>query len=135
MGDIMRSELTATIGKNSQRKEDFRKRTKQFASSVIRLYCALPKTRPEVQIVGKQLLRSGTSVAANYREASRARSAAEFVSKVETCAQEADETQLWLELLRDDCDVNLATVDTLWKESDELIAIFVTMARNTKDKP
>jgi four helix bundle protein len=119
---------------NSKRKEDFRKRTKEFASSVIRLYCALPKARPEVQILGKQLLRSGTSVAANYREASRARSAAEFVSKVETCAQEADETQLWLELLRDDCAVNTTTLDELWKESDELIAIFVTMARNTKDK-
>ena len=122
---------------NSKRKEDFRKRTKEFASSVIRLYCALPKTRPEVQILGKQLLRSGTSVAANYREAStgsRARSAAEFVSKVETCAQEADETQLWLELLRDDCAVNTTTLDELWKESDELIAIFVTMARNVKDK-
>ncbi len=81
------------------------------------------------------MLRSGTSVAANYREASRARSRAEFISKVEQCAQEADETQLWLELLRDDCDVTLPEISALWKESDELISIFVTMAKNTKDNP
>jgi four helix bundle protein len=120
------------MGTNSKRKDDFRKRTKQFASSVIRLYCALPQARPEVQILGKQLLRSGTSVAANYREASRARSAAEFVSKIETCAQEADETQLWLELLRDDCDVRSGELVRVLQESDELISIFVTMAKNAK---
>jgi four helix bundle protein len=115
-----------------EKKEDFRKRTKKFASGIIRLYCVLPKTRSEVQVVGRQMLRSGTSVAANYREASRARSKAEFVSKVECCAQEADETQLWLELLRDDCGVRTITLDALWKESDELISIFVAMARNAK---
>ena len=118
---------------NSKRKEEFRRRTKLFASSIIRLYCTLPKERPEVQILGKQMLRSGTSVASNYREASRARSTAEFVAKVELCAQEADETQLWLELLRDDCAIQSDKLDALWKESDELIAIFVTMARNAKD--
>ena len=85
------------------RKAEFRQRTKAFASAVIKLYCSLPKGRAEVQVLGKQLLRSGTSVAANYREASRARSDSEFVSKVEQCAQEADESMLWLELLRDDC--------------------------------
>ena len=56
-----------------ERKEEFRKRTKAFASAIVRLYCELPKTRTEVQVLGKQLLRSGTSVAANYREASRCR--------------------------------------------------------------
>lgn len=80
------------------------------------------------------MLRSGTSVAANYREASRARSKADFVSKVETCAQEADETQMWLELLRDSCEIKHPLVLKLWKESDELIAIFVTMARNAKGR-
>jgi four helix bundle protein len=78
------------------------------------------------------LLRSGTSVAANYREASRARSDAEFISKVEQCAQEADETMLWMELLRDDCDIRSAAVEWLLKESDELIAIFVTMSKKVK---
>ena len=116
----------------ARKKDDFRKRTKAFASGVIRLYCALPKTRPEVQVVGRQLLRAGTSVAANYREASRARSAADFISKIETCAQEADEAQLWLELLRDDCGIRSSALDALWKEADELISIFVTMAKNAK---
>ena len=114
------------------KKEDLRKRTKKYASAVIRLYCSLPKKRAEVQVLGRQLLRSGTSVAANYREASRSRSDAEFVSKIELCAQEADESELWLELLRDDC--GICSDDLLWllKESDELISIFVTMSKNVK---
>lgn len=114
------------------KKNDFRKRTKTFAASVIRLYCSLPKARPEIQILGQQLLRSGTSVAANYREGSRARSSAEFISKVETCAQEADESQLWLELLEEECGVPGEKTTPIWKEADELIAILVTMARNAK---
>src|SRR5580658_3178368 len=93
------------------RKAEFRKRTKAFAAVVIRFYCTLPKNRVEVQILGKQLLRSGTSVAANYREASRPRSDLEFVSKIEQCAQEADESVLWLELLRDDCGIQSIQLD------------------------
>ena len=115
-----------------KKKEDFRKRTKAYASAVIGLYCALPKSRPEVQVMGRQLLRSGTSVAANYREASRARSDAEFVSKCDLCAQEADETMLWLELLQDDCKIQNSRLKNLLKESNELIAIFVTMSKNVK---
>ena len=65
-------------------------------------------------------------------KSSRARSADEFIAKIETCAQEADETQLWLELLRDDCGLNLPEISELWTEADELIAIFVTMSKNTK---
>src|SRR5437763_13009188 len=79
--------------------EEFRDRTKQFAAGVIHCYIKLPKSREEVRVLGKQLLRSGTSVAAHVREASRARSDEEFVSKLEGAAQEADETRLWLELL------------------------------------
>jgi four helix bundle protein len=115
-----------------RRKAEFRDRTKAFASRVIRLFCSLPKGRTEAQILGKQLLRSGTSVAANYREASRARSEAEFIAKVDQCAQEADESILWLELLRDDCSICSDDLDWLLKESDELIAIFVTMSKNVK---
>ena len=85
-------------------------------------------------MLGKQLLRSGTSVAANYRESSRARSPDEFVAKVEICSQEADESQLWLELLRDDCGVAAELIAPIWREADELIAIFVTMAKNVKEK-
>lgn len=82
--------------------------------------------------MGKQLLRSGTSVAANFREASRARTSAEFASKLEVCIQEADETDLWLELLRDDCGVTDPRLTALLCETNELIAIFVTMAKRSK---
>jgi four helix bundle protein len=115
-----------------ERKQALRKRTKAFAGAVVRFYIKLDKRREEIRILGKQLLRSGTSVAANYREASRARSEAEFISKAEQCAQEADETMLWLELLQDDCEVRSDLLDGLLKEADELIAIFVTMSKNVK---
>lgn len=113
---------------------DLRIRTKEFAGRVIRLYSSLPVNRREVQVVGHQLLRSGTSVGANYREASRARSDAEFVSKIELCTQEADETIYWLELLKDECGIGDDRVSWLSKEADELIAIFVTMSKNVKLK-
>jgi len=114
------------------RKEAFRRRTKAYASAIIKLCCALPKNRTEVQVIGKQMLRSGTSVAANYREASRARSDADFISKIETCAQEADETILWLELLNEDCGIKSDLIHSLLRETNELIAIFITMSKNTK---
>ena len=101
---------------------------------VVRLYVGMNKARQELAVLGKQLLRSATSVAANYREASRARSAEEFLSKIEICSQEADETQLWLELLRDECGISSQRIDPIWKEADELISIFVTMSKNTKQK-
>ncbi len=117
-----------------QRKQELRARTKKYASAIIRFYCALPRARVEVQVLGKQLLRSGTSVAANYREASRARSDSEFVSKIDQCAQEADESLLWLELLQDDCAIGSELLTQLLKESNELIAIFVTMSKNVKQR-
>jgi four helix bundle protein len=110
----------------SQRKVEFRQRTKKFASAIIRFYVTLPKGRTEVQVLGKQLLRSGTSVA------SRGRSEAEFISKIDQCAQEADESMLWLELLRDDCQIRSDLLDWHLSEADQLIAIFVTMSKNVK---
>src|SRR5436309_16087929 len=77
---------------------DLQVRTKFFALRIVRLYCSLPKTT-EAQVLGRQLLRSGTSVEAHYREAMRARSVAEFISKVEGGLQELEETSYWLELL------------------------------------
>jgi len=115
-------------------KRELRKRTKEFAGSVIRLFLVLDKRREELRVLGKQVIRSGTSVAANYREASRARSNEEFTAKIDLCCQEADETQLWLELLRDECSVSSSITDPVWKEADELISIFVTMSKNTKRK-
>ncbi len=105
---------------------EFRVRTKRFAADVIRLFIGLPKAREEVRILGKQLLRSGTSVAAHVREASRARSDAEFCSKWDGLLQEADESQLWLELWRDDCGVVGDSVEQLLREADELLAIFTS---------
>ena len=107
--------------------EELRGRTKNYASAVIRLYVQLPKAREEVRVLGKQLLRSGTSVAAHTREASRARSNSEFCSKLDGLLQEADESQLWLELLRDDCGIRGKEIDQLLIETDELMAIFTTM--------
>ncbi len=115
-------------------KEMMRQRTWRFASLIIRFYCTLPKNRMECQVIGKQLLRSGTSVAANYREASRARSNAEFISKIELCVQEADETSLRLELLRDDCGIVSERLVELLDESNQLISIFVTMSKNVKKR-
>jgi four helix bundle protein len=115
--------------------EELRDRTKQYASSVVHLYVKLPKSREEVRVIGNQLLRSGTSVAANFREASRARSVPEFVSKLETCVQEADESDLWLELLRDDCGIQTSELMSLLAETNELISIFVTMAKRSKAGP
>jgi len=112
--------------------EDFRGRTKAFAAASIRLFVKLPKTREEVRILGKQLLRSGTSVAAHVREASRARSADEFVSKLGGALQEADESSLWLEVLREECGIAPALTQPLEKEGAELVAIFTTMVKRTK---
>jgi four helix bundle protein len=111
----------------SRLSEDIRVRTKRFASTVIRLYTRLPRRRGEVEVIGNQLLRSGTSVAAHVREASRSRSDAELCSNLDGAIQEADESLLWLELLRDDCGIDDASLDDLHREANEIIAIFVTV--------
>jgi four helix bundle protein len=113
---------------------EFRDRTKAFAAGVIRLFVKLPKQREEVKVLGKQLLRSGTSVAAHTREASRARSNEEFVSKLGGALQETDESLLWLELLREECAVEPQLTKPLESESNELMAIFTTMINKTKGK-
>ncbi len=114
--------------------EEFRSRTKAFAAKVIRLFVKLPRHGDEVRILGKQLLRSGTSVAAHVREASRARSEDEFVSKLGGALQETDESQLWLELLREECGIAPAETVPLEKEADELMAVMTTMINKTKSK-
>ena len=113
------------------READLRVRTKLFALRVIRMYSALPKTT-EAQVLGKQVLRSGTSVGANYREAYRARSQAEFISKVSISLQEIEETGYWLELLIDAEIVKEARMEGLRKEADELTAIFVSIVKKAK---
>ena len=112
---------------------DLKQRTKRFALRIIRLYVALAKTT-EAQVLGKQALRSGTSVGAHYREASRGRSTAEFVSKIEVGLQELDETAYWLELLVEAEIVPAKRLEELCKEVDELIAILTTCVKNAKLK-
>ena len=114
--------------------DEFRARTKGFSAEVIRLYVKLPKGREEVRVIGRQLLRSGTSVAAQVREASRARSDEEFISKLGGALQEADESALWLELLVEECDIDAPQTSPLLQETSELIAIFTTMIKRTKQK-
>ncbi len=109
--------------------QEFMDRTKRFGSEVIRLYIGLPRKREEVLILGRQMLRSGTSVAGHTREANRGRSVAEFVSKLGGACQEADETQLWLEYLREDCQIPSEQTVHLEKEASELLAIMATMIR------
>jgi len=112
---------------------DLAARTKEFALRIIRLYSALPKST-EAQILGKQLLRSGTSVGAHYREAVRARSNAEFVSKLEGGMQELEESTYWLELLVEAGIFQPSKLTPLRDEADELMAILVTCAKNAKMK-
>ena len=111
---------------------DLRHRTKAFALQIIRLFAAIPKTT-EAQVLGKQLLRSGTSVGANYREAYRARSKAEFISKCGDSLRELEETAYWLELLVDAKIVPAKTLSLLQQECNELTAIFVTILRRSKE--
>ena len=114
-------------------KEDLKRRTKQFALRVIRLVEALPRTRT-AQVVGDQLLRSATSVAANYRAACRARSQADFVHKLGIVEEEADESLFWLEMVVETELMPAARVQDLVQEADELTAIFVASRKTAKKK-
>ncbi|MBS4097724.1 MAG: four helix bundle protein [Sulfuricella sp.] len=116
-----------------QKEEDLRQRTKQFALRILRLFAALPK-HVSAQVLGKQLLRSGTSIGANYREAYRARSKAEFIAKVGICLGEAEETSYWLELLAEGGIIAPEKLGELADECDQLIAIFVTILNRAKQK-
>ncbi len=113
------------------RMEGLRDRTKEFSLRIIRLYSALPKTA-EAQVLGKQMLRSGISVAANFREASRARSTAEFIAKLGIVEQELDETMLWLELLVEGQFMKRELVDLLHGEAEELLKIVVTSIQKSR---
>ena len=103
--------------------EELRERTKLFAIRIVRLFRALPKST-EAQVLGKQLLRCGTSVAANYRAVCRARSKAEFIARVGIVAEEADESVLWLELLEETNILSRTKLQEISREARELSAIF-----------
>jgi four helix bundle protein len=113
--------------------DEFLQRTKRYAAGAIRCYVNLPKGREEVSVLGKQMLRSGTSVAAQVRDANRARSTSEFVAKLGGAIQEADETMLWLELLAEECAIQDQIIQDLRQESSELIAIMTSMINRSRE--
>jgi len=103
--------------------DDLRTRTKDFAHRIVKLFRALPRTE-EARVLGRQILRSGTAVAANYRSACRGRSRADFISKIGITVEEADETAFWLELLIDAGIVKKVRLEKLLVEASELVRIF-----------
>jgi len=113
--------------------QDIKTRTRDFALRIIKLYASLPKSA-EAQVIGKQVLRSGTSVGAHYREASRAKSNPDFISKLEGGLQELEETSYWLELLAPAGIMSAERIAPLLKETGELTAIFITMVKKVKTK-
>lgn len=113
--------------------QDLRTRTTEFALRIVRLYTSLPKST-EAQVLGKQMLRSGTSVGANYREGYRAKSDPDIVNKFESVLQELDETDFWLDLLVRAGIVSAPKVGPLIKETNELIAIFTTIVTKIKKR-
>jgi len=111
---------------------DLKKRTKKFALDIIKFVQSLSKGKI-TDVIGKQLLRSGTSVGANYRAACRARSSAEFISKMGIVEEEADESVYWLELLADS-GISVRDTPNLMKEANELLAISVSSIRTAKGR-
>jgi four helix bundle protein len=111
--------------------EELRHRTKKFAIRIVKLYRALPKAQ-DAQVLGKQVLRSGTAVAANYRAACRSRSRAEWIAKIGLVVEEADETLFWLEMLVECGVVRGERLNGLMKEADELTALFTASHQTAK---
>ena len=111
--------------------EQLKERTKEFAKNIVQLCRDLPNNR-EGRLIGDQMFRSGTSVAANYRAACRGRSKAEFVSKLAIVEEEADETMFWLEVINEMSIYEEPVVENLIKESDEIIAIIVSSIKTIK---
>ena len=112
-------------------KAEMKQRTKDFAKEIIKLCRNLPNNR-EGRLIGDQIFRSGTSVAANYRSACRARSKAEFISRLSVVEEEADETLFWLEVIKEMTIFQYSKIDVLMKENDEILAIVVASIRTAK---
>lgn len=112
-------------------KEELKARTKKFAITIIKLTESLPKNTSAF-VIEKQIIRSSTSVAANYRAALRGRSKAEFIAKLGIVEEEADETMFWLELLVEAGLMDRNIIGPIWKEANELTAIFTAMGKTAK---
>ena len=111
--------------------EEMKTRTKEFAKDIINLCRKLPNNR-EGRLIGNQVFKSGTSVAANYRAACRGRSKAEFIAKLGIVEEEADETLFWLEIIEEMNIYDPSSVDSLMQECDEIIAIMVSSVKTAK---
>ena len=114
-------------------KSSLEQRTKQFALQVIRFTALLPKNRV-TEVIGRQLLRSGTSIGANYREANRGESRNDFIHKIGIVEKEAAETQYWLELITESNLGGGAARTSLVKECSELLAIFTSIGKSSKSR-
>jgi len=112
-------------------KSELKQRTKEFALKIINLVKSLPKS-PTVEILGRQLLRAGTSIGSNYRAACRARSTADFIAKMGIVEEEADESIYWMELLTESRMVDKSEVDFLMREANEILAITVSSIKTAK---
>lgn len=117
--------------KNKEFSKELEKRTKRFAIQIIRLSSSLPKTT-ESRVVRNQVTKSGTSVGANYREANRSRSKADFYHKIKICESEASETSYWLEIIEELQWSNGENLRNLVKEASELLAIFTSISTKIK---
>ena len=113
--------------------EEMKGRTKQFALRITRLVESLPNTKT-AQVVGKQLLRSGTSVGANYRASCRAKSTADFIHKLSIVEEEADESIYWMELLVDGEIIKVSLLEKLMDEVNQIISIVVASIKTSKEK-
>ncbi len=106
------------------------KRTRGFAVAIIKLSSLLPRT-PEGQVIRNQITKAGTSVGANYREANRARSKADFRNKIKICESEASETQYWMELINDLQWLSKDDIGFVFKECSELLALFTSIGKKS----
>jgi len=118
---------------NKEFSRQLEKRTKKFAIDIIGLSSSLPNT-PEGKVLKNQLTKSGTSIGANYREANRSRSKADFIIKIRICESEASETIYWLEILKDLVWIETKKIELIISEANELLAIFTSIGKNSKLK-
>jgi four helix bundle protein len=116
-----------------EKDEQLKKRTKQFSIRIIRLVKALPRDNIS-EVIGKQLLRSGTSVGANYRAACRSKSTKDFIYKLAIVEEEADESLYWMELLIETGVVEKKRLEDLMKEGDEVLAMVVSSIKTSRKK-
>jgi len=116
---------------NKEFSRELEKRTKKFAISIIRLSASLPNS-PEAKVIRNQLTKSGTSIGANYREANRGRSKADFSNKIKICESEASETLYWIELIADLNIIKKETIEVIALEANELLALFTSIGKSLK---